>query len=594
MLLITLFYLAFSLALALASQDYSESLLLKPLARNNLLASFQFTAQLPAFQLEYTKSRGEISGPRHFGRFPRSLAPILQATNTRELHMRFTQGWWDSEKWGKLPMNGSVTGGTGVEVWAAIEAFDADEARVNWLKLAESLSGFFCALLNFVDDAITTFPRYRDLSANFVLPENKLFLMRAALPDEPICTENLTPFLKMLPTRGKAGISSLLDGHKLYDSLWHSMSIDVVTECADGKCNLKLDLNIHQIVDVMRLMRRKNEGGIPKPVPGDKLRCDPTKKSDSWFCFPLGDETELEWDLASMFGPIKGSGFQDEPVSVVKVEVDPEHWTVHVDKDYGDSGVSHEISSEPYTLEESASYNFKFKTSDSRYVVPVESPPVLVSRSLTGYSQDRGGMRVTFQNPSAQPVTLVYFESLPWFMRVYLHTLQSSGSGTIDSHFYKPAIDRARPGHLELVVTIPALESFTLTYLFDKSLLLYAEYPPDANHGFAVEPAVVKVLENNATVYQMRTASLLLTLPTPDFSMPYNVIILTCTVMSLAFGTIFNLLTKKVVTEEEAELASKQSVLSKLKTKAGGIKAKLGLVKVPKRAGPTSASKKSE
>lgn len=51
----------------------------------------------------------------------------------------------------------------------------------------------------------------------------------------------------------------------------------------------------------------------------------------------------------------------------------------------------------------------------------------------------------------------------------------------------------------------------------------------------------------------MRTTSLLLPLPTPDFSMPYNVIILTSTVMALAFGNIFNLLVRRFVGADEAE-----------------------------------------
>ena len=34
-------------------------------------------------------------------------------------------------------------------------------------------------------------------------------------------------------------------------------------------------------------------------------------------------------------------------------------------------------------------------------------------------------------------------------------------------------------------------------------------------------------------------------LPTPDFSMPYNVITITCTVMALFFGTVFNILTRQ-------------------------------------------------
>lgn len=565
-----------------AASDYVETLTFRPLARNRLLASFEFEALLPETPLEYVNSSNPSvdTEPRHYGKFPKSLEPVVHATNTRELHLRFTQGWWDTDSWGHLPANGNVSGGTGVELWAAIEAADIEEARENWIKLAESLSGFFCALLNFVNDAITTFPRHNvELDGAYVAsPNNTLYLMRAALPDEPICTENLTPFLKMLPTRGKAGIASLLDGHKLYDSLWHSMSIDLVTECTDASCHLKLRLNIHQIVDVLRLIRRKNEGGIPKPVPGDDLKCDLSVEHNQWICFPLGDETELEWDIESIFGrSIRGVGLEDSSsVSLVRFETDPESWNVQVHKTEDDITTMFDIGSQ-FFLEEPILYNFNFKTKDSRQVLPVSRPPVLVSRSLTGYSQDRGGVRAKFENPSeTEWVTLAYSETLPWFMRVYLHTLDVSGNGHIDSQFYRPAIDRVRPGHLELEISLPPQGEIIFTYQFDKSLLLYAEYPPDANHGFSIDPAVVKVVnEQNKVVYQLRTPSLLLTLPVPDFSMPYNVIILTCTVMSLAFGTVFNLLTKKVVTEAEFEEVSKNLKISKLKQKIKNLKAKL-------------------
>lgn len=569
-------------SLAVATSDYSELLEFRPLARNKLLASFLFEALLLPSPLEYVNaSEQAVQKPRHYGKFPKALEPVVRATNTRDLHLRFTQGWWDSESWGKLPANGSVTGGTGVELWAAIEASSIEEARANWLRLAESLSGFFCALLNFINDAITTFPRHDSAAeGGFVASENNsIYLMRAALPDEPICTENLTPFLKMLPTRGKAGIASLLDGHKLYDSLWHSMSIDLTTECSDDGCHLRLHQSINHIVDVMRLMRRKTGGGIPKPVPGDDLRCDETKQKDQWTCFPLGDETELEWDIESIFGrPIRGPGFDDSSsLSVLRFDTNDDSWKVQVHKvDPDNSVIMHDVNAE-YVLEEPLLYNFNFKTSDSRQVLPVERPPVVVSRSLTGYSQDRGGMRVKFTNPSeSEPVSVLYTETLPWYMRVYLHTLEVSGTGQIASQFYVPAIDRVRPGYLELEVTLPPGGDLTFTYQFDKSLLLYAEYPPDANHGFSIEPAVVKVADaDQNVVYQLRTASLLLTLPTPDFSMPYNVIILTCTLMSLAFGTVFNLLTKKVVTEEEFEEASKNLKISKLKAKIQTLKAKI-------------------
>jgi hypothetical protein len=50
-----------------------------------------------------------------------------------------------------------------------------------------------------------------------------------------------------------------------------------------------------------------------------------------------------------------------------------------------------------------------------------------------------------------------------------------------------------------------------------------------------------------------RTPSLLLSLPTPDFSMPYNVIILSSTVIALAFGSVFNLLARRFVVLQQGD-----------------------------------------
>ncbi|OBA19312.1 Gpi16 subunit, GPI transamidase component [Metschnikowia bicuspidata var. bicuspidata NRRL YB-4993] len=566
-------------SLVVASSEYSESLTIKPLPRNKILTSFEFDSQLPSFPLVYVPPSLEDSNidtaARHYGMFPKSVEPVLRATNTRQLHLRFTQGWWHSESWGQLPRNGSLSGGTGVELWAVVEATDLQEANQNWRKLADSLSGFFCALLNFVDESITTYPRHdvQDMMSGYAAnSSNSLFLLRAALPDEPVCTENLTPFLKMLATRGKAGVSSLLDGHKLYDSLWHSMSIDIVTECEAGSCHLRLKQSIHHVIDVVRLLRRIDEGGIPKPTPGDKLRCDTdTKKYDSWTCFPLGDSIEMDFDLNGLYGRlIRGAGFNDPSAnSKIVLDFDQDQWHVQVEESQEDDQALVYDAKPVESLKGKNSFNLKFRTNNSNAITASDVPPLLVSRSLTGYSQDKGGMRINLKNPSiSDSVEAVYFETLPWFMRIYLHTLTVHGKGEILSQFYIPAIDRKRPGHLELLVRIPPGEDVTFTYQFDKSLLLYAEYPPDANHGFAIAPAVVKVLDALGKVrYESRSTSLLLTLPTPDFSMPYNVIILTCTVMALAFGTTFNLLTKKVVTEEEFEEAAKHTKFAKFKSK---------------------------
>jgi len=51
---------------------------------------------------------------------------------------------------------------------------------------------------------------------------------------------------------------------------------------------------------------------------------------------------------------------------------------------------------------------------------------------------------------------------------------------------------------------------------------------------------------------QFRTETLIVTMPTPDFSMPYNVICLACTVVALAFGPLHNITTKRYWYETES------------------------------------------
>ncbi|EGW35455.1 uncharacterized protein SPAPADRAFT_58690 [Spathaspora passalidarum NRRL Y-27907] len=590
MVLLTGLILSLLVQVTIATQFYKEHLNLKPYPRNKLLTGFDFNIESQPFELSYynvSATTGEIA--HHYTHFPSSLGPIIESTNTRELHLRFTQGWWDAQSWGKLPHDGLFSGGTGVEVVAVIEAPDIAIAQQHWSRLTKILSGFFCASLNFIDNDSTTYPKHLTKKIGGYAPEqgNKLFLLRAALPSEPVCTENLTPFLRLLPTRGKSGISTLLDGHKVFDSLWHGMSIDVVTSCEDnGLCSLQLHQTINQMVDIIRSIRKQTEGGIPKPTPGDKLRCDTSKTYNVWQCFPLGDPTEIDWSLQTIYGrKIIGSAFEDgdRETSSISVDFDPAAWEVTFMKDAPNSLVHRSLSDSKDVhvsefLHENANYDLKFETKSSTNVLPIVAPPLYASRSLTGYSLDKGGLRVSFANPSDKPVTFVYFESTPWFMRLYFNDLKLSLKNQdgeadvtanqeeyIQNRYYRPAIDRTRPSQMELKITIPANSSLAMTYSFDKSLLLYHEYPPDANHGFDIEPAVITILEDDKATYEFRTTSLLLTLPTPDFSMPYNVIILTCTVLSLAFGIVFNLLTKQVVTEEEFEKVSANTKAAKIK-----------------------------
>ena len=91
-------------------------------------------------------------------------------------------------------------------------------------------------------------------------PSENLYLLHGTLPREVVCTENLTPFLKLLPCKGKTGISSLLDGHKLFDASWQSMAIDVYSVCRkDGTgCSIEMDQTVDMVLDTERSKRPRS------------------------------------------------------------------------------------------------------------------------------------------------------------------------------------------------------------------------------------------------------------------------------------------------------------------------------------------------
>jgi len=148
---------------------------------------------------------------------------------------------------------------------------------------------------------------------------------------------------------------------------------------------------------------------------------------------------------------------------------------------------------------------------------------------------------------------------------------------------------------LELVLRLPPKSTTTISLQFERSLLRWLEYPPDANHGFYLPAATIttRLRDNKNTslllaaedstmshslwgnpaaggsgdVLRIYTETLLVSLPTPDFSMPYNVICLACTVAALAFGPIHNITTKtlELVQPGEEEKGLLGKLLDKLR-----------------------------
>ena len=81
-----------------------------------------------------------------------------------------------------------------------------------------------------------------------------------------------------------------------------------------------------------------------------------------------------------------------------------------------------------------------------------------------------------------------------------------------------------------------------------KAFLRYTEHPPDAQRGWDLPPATFFLdSDNDNSTRRLYSSALLVDVATPDFSMPYNVIIMSSTLIAFIFASVFNLLTRKLV-----------------------------------------------
>jgi phosphatidylinositol glycan class T len=89
-------------------------------------------------------------------------------------------------------------------------------------------------------------------------------------------------------------------------------------------------------------------------------------------------------------------------------------------------------------------------------------------------------------------------------------------------------------------------------------MLKYTEHRPDAERGRELPSGVLTLLDLvdsdgtepvsdvlRSARSRIYTPKLLLDIPTPDFSMPYNVIIMSSTVMAVFFGLMHGSLTRR-------------------------------------------------
>jgi phosphatidylinositol glycan class T len=80
-----------------------------------------------------------------------------------------------------------------------------------WTRLTNALSGQLCASLNFLDATRSFSPAFNFVPRGVATVEedddraNATHFRMGMLPGENVCTENLTPWKKLLPCEAKRG-----------------------------------------------------------------------------------------------------------------------------------------------------------------------------------------------------------------------------------------------------------------------------------------------------------------------------------------------------------------------------------------------------
>lgn len=444
MQLTLIWLLAFALAAASDTSKFDERLTFHVLDNGSLLAHFQFTQSMLI-------TKGRRRRLVNYGTFPAVMTELVEDYGVGEMRVSFGKGRWNQEGWGVPPVDLASTGFQ-LHAWLSNDNGGVDE---KWEQLTGALSGIFCGSISLLSGPKTAEPKL-SFSSPAIDPA-KYSLRFGILPRETVCTENLTPWIKLLPCMSNGGLASLINPLKVYDSRFNLMDLYLRQVDIGSNDEVKVEVvqNLALVYDLERWTRspdwsltslfdREVTALCPACIePRVRLSYEPK----------LGDlvERHVDYEVLS----------KRDGVHLVEYKGDPIRGA--------DIGVRYRgKDSPPGTLREA---------------------DIAIERFVTGVGQESGSLFVRIRNVNengeALPVKLL--EVLPWYLRIYMHTLRAELNDAPFDDFkqllFSPAIDRQKPGQIEYEFILPKKSTLTIEVDFDMSLLRYTEYPLDPNRG---------------------------------------------------------------------------------------------------------------
>ncbi|VDK39439.1 unnamed protein product [Taenia asiatica] len=552
-------------------------------------------------------TRKTTGGDYNFHIFPKSLYTIVSKYNVDEFQLSIAQGFWDRLKWGP-PFTPTASGGAEIWTWFSPSTMDVDKS---WTYFLEALSGQFCASLsqlglpqNYVSPLIS----YRPSGLTQKLPfDNVSRIFRyAQLPHEEVCTENLTPWSKLLPCKKLGGLASMLKPKSVFKATYNAMSISIRRDPQCKRLSLELRQSLTFVFD-RRHLYRSVQGNV--------------------FCFEIYIYPGIEpWSLTGLLGGRINKTCQVAHRSDIIILQSQSHLELKPP-----SGLSSLVGWDTHRVVAVYSPAHKFandliiisvpSTETSRFLTETGGG-VSVMKYATGRGDIDGGVQIELCNHLGLPTRAILLDSSPWYAEMYFSSLSVTYQSGIndspinmaaDKVIFQPSVQLEQMAFLELLLTLPSRACVTVSYAFKKILMHWNEYLPDANHGIFLPAATViyqlspdqldrqrsgsdpifweLALPQWASTYaeylstmnrselgmgegfvRLYSETPLIRLPVPDFSMPFNALCLVCSVVALLFGGVHKLTTSAmvpVVAEGDEEVVDKPPIVrlcQKLKT----------------------------
>uniref|UniRef100_A0A7S3QP29 Uncharacterized protein n=1 Tax=Dunaliella tertiolecta TaxID=3047 RepID=A0A7S3QP29_DUNTE len=445
----------------------------------------------------------ETNATQHTAFFPTPISDLVQRSPFEQLQLHLTRGRWDRSE--RRPPDVSIhpTGAELEVAWPDTEAKEGRKGIANgahsrvWSDLTHRLSGLLCSSLNLLGAPDVVAHRTHPLLQMQQLSEGKrpVYRQYAALPRESICTENLTPWLKLLPCRDAAGLATLLlDRKQLFGGGYHSLST-IVTTSRDELGRVQR-VQLTQTATAVLHVPSGFSGKIPTLAsffPNSLARVCPAAASSILY-LRRGQE------VGSREKQLQDAALREKPS-----EVGGQAWP-NKPKHYASHDLMHMAMQPQGGLAGLLDQAWLPEMQDGFQAVGTYVPAVSARRMLLGSGTFKGHYSLQVDLGSyagdgaltSNARLLCVYQTIPWFVRLWVHTLVVMLDDKVIQpyqmayHSLQPSVDRVSPLVLEFCLEVPAgSQSVSITADFTKLFLTVFEHPPDAHRGFDIPSAIV-------------------------------------------------------------------------------------------------------